>query len=406
MVQITDAAKLGFSDDRLARIRSWSAGYVDNGKLPCAITAIMRRGELAFLDIQGWQDVATQSPIHEDSLFRIFSMTKIITSIAAMMLYEEGRYQLDDPLSAFIPAFRDMQVYLGGTADDMETEPATTPITIRQVMTHTAGFTYAFNNPSAPLESIYEARNLDFDANGSPLSEWIQELAAVPLAFHPGTRWNYSVATDVLGHLVEVLSGQDLATFFSQRILEPLRMTDTTFAVRDTDVSRLTTLYKYKNGDRMSEIETAEQSAFRTSVSRYQGGGGLISTATDYLRFLEMMRCGGELDGVRLLGPRTIEFMTSNHLPGDLASMGQPRFGEVNFEGVGFGLGVAVMLDPAKAQTFSTVGEYNWGGAASTACWVDPREEISAVYLTQLYPSDTYPLRRQLRSLTYQAIVE
>lgn len=400
-----NAAKLGFDADRLELIRTWSAGYVESGKLPCAITAIMRRGELAFLDVQGHLDVETGTPVQEDSLFRIFSMTKIVTSVAAMMLYEEGRYQLDDPLEAYIPAFRDMQVFTGGTAEDMETEPAASPITIRQVMTHTAGFTYAFNNPAAPLESIYEAKGLDFDANGSELSKWVKELAALPLAFHPGDRWQYSVATDVLGHFVEVLSGQDLATFFRERILGPLAMDDTAFTVQDQDLPRFASLYKYKNGDRMSQIETAEQSGFRTSVSRYQGGGGLISTVSDYLRFLEMMRRGGALDGERLLGPKTVEFMTMNHLPGDLASMGQPRFGEVNFEGVGFGLGVAVMLDPAKAQTLCSVGEYNWGGAASTAYWVDPAEELSVVYLTQLYPSDTYPLRRQLRALTYQALV-
>lgn len=400
-----NAQKLGFSEDRLDRIRQWSAGYVDSGKLPCAITAIMRRGELAFLDVQGHLDVASETSVQEDSLFRIFSMTKIVTSVAAMMLYEEGHFQLDDPIAAYIPAFKDMQVFVGGSADDMQTEPAASPITIRQVMTHTAGFTYAFNNPNDPVESLYEARGLDFDTSGSPLSEWVKELAAVPLVFHPGSRWNYSVATDVLGHFVEVVSGQDLATFFEERICSPLGMTDTSFAVKDEDLPRFCTLYKYKNGDRMSSIETADQSGFRQSVSRYQGGGGLISTAADYLKFLEMMRCRGASGDVRLLGPKTVEFMTMNHLPGDLASMGQPRFGEVNFEGVGFGLGVAVMLDPARAQTLSTVGEYNWGGAASTACWVDPKEEISAVYLTQLYPSDTYPLRRQLRTLTYQALV-
>lgn len=396
----------GFSDARLNRIREWSAGYIQAGKLPCAITAIMRRGKLAFLDVQGFSDVESQTPIQSDSLFRIFSMTKIVTSVAAMMLYEEGRFQLDDPLSAYIPAFKDMQVWTGGTAENMKTEAALTPITIKHVMTHTAGFTYAFNDPTAPVESLYEARNLDFDLKGSALSQWVSELAAVPLIFQPGERWNYSVATDVLGHLVEVISGQDLNTFFSERIFQPLNMADTGFAVSDNALGRLTSFYKYKSGDRMSAIETAETSTFRPPVERYQGGGGLVSTASDYLRFLEMMRNGGILDDARLLGPKTVQFMTANHLPGDLASMGQLRFGESSFEGVGFGLGVAVMLDPAKAQVLCSAGEYNWGGAASTACWVDPREEISAVYLTQLYPSSTYPLRRELRTLVYQALID
>lgn len=396
----------GFSEDRLDRIRTWSADYVQSGKLPCAVTAIMRRGEMAFVDVQGFSDVATETPIEFSSLFRIYSMTKIITSVAAMMLYEEGCFQLDDPLGDYIPALQNMQVWVEGSGESMKTEPAASPVTVRQIMTHTAGFTYAFNNPTAPLEAMYDDRQLDFNPKGSPLSEWVKELAEVPLAFHPGTRWNYSVATDVLGHFVEVLSGQALDRFFAERIFEPLSMADTSFAVGDDDLDRLTTFYKYKTGDRMSEIETSEASVFRPPIQRYQGGGGLISTATDYLRFLEMMRNGGSLNDVRLLGPRTINFMTANHLPGDLASMGQARFGESNFEGVGFGLGVAVMLDPTRAQTLSSVGEYNWGGAASTACWVDPKEEISAVYLTQLYPSSTYPLRRELRTLVYQALID
>ncbi|NQV45651.1 MAG: beta-lactamase family protein [Rhodospirillales bacterium] len=406
MHDINISTNSGFSDDRLNRIREWSAGYIRAGKLPCAITAIMRRGELAFLDVQGFSDVESQTPIQSDSLFRIFSMTKIITSVAAMMLYEEGHFQLDDPLSAYIPAFKDMQVWAGGTAESMKMVPTLTPITIKHVMTHTAGFTYAFNDPTAPIESLYEARNLDFDPKGSVLSQWVEELAAVPLMFQPGERWNYSVATDVLGHLVEVISGQDLNTFFSERIFKPLNMADTSFAVSESALRRLASFYKYKAGDRMSVIETAETSTFRPPIERYQGGGGLVSTASDYLRFLEMMRNGGIFDDARLLGPKTIQFMTANHLPGDLASMGQLRFGESSFEGVGFGLGVAVMLDPAKAQVLCSAGEYNWGGAASTACWVDPREEISAVYLTQLYPSSTYPLRRELRTLVYQALID
>jgi len=403
---IDTAKNYGFSEYRLNRIRDWSAGYIQSGKLPCAVTAIMRRGEMAFVDVQGFSDVATENHIQFGSLFRIYSMTKIVTSVAAMILYEEGRFQLDDPLSAYIPAFKDMQVWTGGSGDAMTTEPAATPITIKHMMTHTAGFTYAFNNPAAPLEAMYEDRKLDFNPKGSTLSEWVKELAQIPLNFHPGAQWNYSVATDVLGYFIEVVSGQPMDMFFSERIFEPLNMIDTSFAVSDDELGRLTTLYKYKSGDRLSELETAEASVFRPPTQRFQGGAGLISSATDYLRFLEMMRNGGALDGIRLLGSRTVQFMTVNHLPGDLASMGQPRFGEASFEGVGFGLGAAVMLDPVKTQSLCSAGEYNWGGAASTAWWVDPKEEISVVYLTQLYPSSTYPLRRELRTLVYQALVD
>jgi len=406
MAKIKIAGNTGFSEERLDRIRGWSSDYIEMGKLPCAVTVIMRRGKLAFVDVQGFKDIAAETPIEFDSLFRIFSMTKIVTSVAAMMLYEEGRFQLDDPLSAYIPAFKDMQVWTGGEDDEMTVEPVAAPITIRHLMTHTAGLTYAFNNPTAPVESIYDKRGLDFNPNGSPLSEWVGELATVPLAFHPGARWTYSVATDVLGHFIEIVSGQTLDAFYQQRILQPLGMVDTSFTVSDEKLERFPTAYKYKNGDRLSVMETAETSGFRPPVQRYQGGGGLISTATDYLRFLEMMRNGGELDGVRLLGPKTVQFMTANHLPGDIASMGQRQFGESIFEGVGFGLGVAVVLDPAKTQVLCSAGEYNWGGALSTACWVDPKEELSVVYLTQLYPSSTYPLRRELRTLIYQALLD
>ena len=406
MTSTLTTAHLGLSAERLGRIRSWSADYINAGKLPCAITAIMRKGELAFLDVQGFKDVQDQTPVEQDTLFRIFSMTKIVTSVAAMMLYEEGRFQLDDPIGDYLPEFKEMAVYTDGSVDDMKTEPVNSPITIKQLMTHTAGFTYAFNDPEAPVESIYEYRNLDFNPKGTNLAEWSRELASVPLVFHPGQRWNYSVATDVLGRLIEVLSSQTLETFFSERILQPLGMKDTSFSLKDQDLERFATLYKYKTGDRMSVIEAPEASVFREPVNRFQGGGGLISTAADYLRFLEMLRNGGIHEDVRLLGPKTIQFMTANHMPGDLASMGQVRFGETNFEGVGFGLGVAVMLDPAKAQVLSSAGEYNWGGAASTACWVDPEEEISVVYLTQLYPSSTYPLRRELRTLVYQALID
>lgn len=399
-------ADVGMSKERLDRIHSWAGGYIDSGKLPCAITAVMRHGQLVYVDTQGFQDVENQTPIATDSLFRIFSMTKPITSVAAMMLYEQAKFQLDDPVSKYIPQFKDLRVWKCGTGNDMTTEPAASQITIQQIMTHTSGLTYAFMDPDSPLNEIYSEKDLDFNAKGSPLSEWISHVASTPLAFHPGTQWNYSIATDVLGHLIEVISGQTLEEFIQQNILKPLGMTDTGFSVPESDIARFTSVYKYKNGGRMSRMETAEDSQFRGEINRFQGGGGLISTASDYLRFQTMMLNLGELDGIRILGPKTIEFMTRNHMPGDLASMGQPKFGEVSFHGVGFGLGVAVMLDPAKAQLLASTGEYNWGGAASTAFWNDPQEDVSVVFLTQLYPSDTYPLRREIRTLVNQAIMD
>jgi CubicO group peptidase (beta-lactamase class C family) len=399
-------ADVGMSKERLDRIHDWAGGYVDSGKLPCAITAVMRHGQLVYVDAQGFRDVESKTPITTDTLFRIFSMTKPITSVAIMMLYEQARFQLDDPVSKYIPEFSNFQVWKSGAGEEMVTEPAASEITIQQIMTHTSGLTYAFMDPDSPLNDLYTDKDLDYNSKGSPLKDWIGDVASTPLAFHPGTQWNYSIATDVLGYLVEVISGQPLDEFFNQHILQPLGMNETSFSVRDEDVERFASAYKYKTGDRLSRMETAKNSQFRGEITRFQGGGGLISSASDYLKFLTMMLNLGELDGTRILGSKTVEFMTRNHMPGDLASMGQPKFGEVSFNGVGFGLGVAVTLDPAKSQVLSSVGEYNWGGAASTAFWNDPVEDISVVFLTQLYPSDTYPLRRELRILVNQAVLD
>jgi CubicO group peptidase (beta-lactamase class C family) len=396
----------GFSTNRLERLRSWATSYIDSARLPCSIIAIMRHGKLVFVDIQGFSDVENQTPVHDNTLFRIYSMTKPITSVAAMMLYEEGRFQLDDPVWKYIPAFKNMTVCLDPNARHLETEPAASPITIRQLLTHTAGFIYSFKAPSSALGKLYSENDLDLNPQGSPLAQWVETLARVPLASHPGSRWEYGVSTDVLGHLIEIISGQPLDVFFRQRILEPLEMGDTGFEVDDQDIDRLANLYKYKVGDRMALSETAGKSRFRAPVSRFQGGGGLISTLSDYLRFQQMLLNKGCLGDVRILGRKTVEYMTANHLPGDLASMGQPRFGETVFEGVGFGLGFAVMLDPAKAQLLASVGEYNWGGSASTAFYNDPLEDMSVIFLTQLSPSEIYPLRRELRILVNQALVD
>ncbi len=406
MQVVSNPEKFGFSVSRLERLRSWASSYVDSARLPCTVIAIMRHGELVFHDSQGYMDVENQTPVHRDTLFRIYSMTKPVTSVAAMMLYEEGRFQLDDPVWKYIPAFKKMTVCKDPAAKVLETEAAASPITIRQLMAHTAGFIYSFKAPSSALGKLYSENDLDLNPQGSPLDQWVETLASVPLASHPGSCWEYGVSTDVLGYLVEIISGQPLDKFFKTRIFDPLEMDDTGFEVDDRDIDRLANLYKYKVGDRMALSESAEKTRFRAPVSRFQGGGGLISTVRDYLRFQQMLLNKGKLGDVRLLGRKTVDYMTTNHLPGDLASMGQPRFGETVFEGVGFGLGFAVMLDPAKAQLMASVGEYNWGGAASTAFYNDPLEDLSVIFLTQLSPSEIYPLRRELRILVNQALVD
>lgn len=396
---------VGLCPRRLQRVRDWMHRSVDSGRLPCALVAVMRRDELAFFDCHGLRDVAAGTPVTADTVFRIYSMTKPITAVAALMLYEEGCFQLDDPVAAFLPAFAATEVFAGGDAGAFDTVPVDRPITVHDLMTHTAGFTYGFMDES-PVGDLYRARGIDFQANAEPLASIVDDLAEVPLLFQPGTRWNYGVSTDVLGRLVEVWSGRTLAEYFEERILGPLGMRDTGFSVPAHARDRFACNYRRGDDGGLELVDAAVDSPFTAPSVTHSGGGGLVSTAGDYLRFARMLARGGELDGVRLLGPKTVELMTSNHLPGDMAAMGQARFSETTYVGIGFGLAVSVMLDPARAQILGTPGEYAWGGAASTAFWVDPAEDQIVLLLTQLTPSSTYPLRRELRVLTYQAIVD
>ncbi|MCP4691590.1 MAG: beta-lactamase family protein, partial [Desulfobacterales bacterium] len=309
-----------------------------------------------------------------------------------------------DPVAEFIPDFKEMRVLLPGTGADMGAEPARNPITIHHLLTHTSGLTYGFGNTD-DLAKMYTAHRTDFDTHDGPLYEVTARLAKLPLAFHPGDRWNYSISFDVLGRLVEVISGLSYDEFLKRRIFEPLKMVDTGFAVPSEKASRFAALYERTGDDGMTLSEAPASSPMIDSVETFAGGAGLVSTVGDYFRFTELLRRKGELDGERLLGRKTVEYMTTNHMPGDLAAMGQETFNETTYEGVGFGLGVSVMLDPAKARIMGSPGEYAWGGAASTAFWIDPAEDMTVIFLTQLMPSSAYPIRRELRVLTYQALL-
>lgn len=396
---------VGLCSRRLERASAWMRGYVDAGKLPCAMTLVARHGQTVFLDSCGLRDVEAGLPVAEDTIFRFYSMTKPVTAVAVMMLYEQGLFQLDDPVSAFIPGLGDLQVYVSGEADNMVTEPAEEQITIRQLLTHTSGLTYGFLDPS-PVGEVYRAEALDFGPNRRTLSEATGALSKVPLTHQPGARWTYSVGFDVLGRLVEVISGQGLDRYFEDNIFSVLGMGDTGFHVAEGQHDRFASLYEPGPDGGISLNDAAGQSSYLKPPRLCSGGGGLVSTAGDYLKFTELLRRKGAFDGGRLLGRKTVELLTANHLPGDMAAMGQPRFGESTFEGIGFGFGVSVMLDPARAQILGTPGEYAWGGAASTAFWTDPQEDMTVIFLTQLMPSDAYPLRRELRVLTYQALVD
>ncbi len=397
--------QVGLSAARLDRVRGWMRGWVDTGKLPGMTVCVMRRGELAFAEVYGKADVARDKPMRPDTIFRIYSMTKPLTSVAIMMLYEEGRFQLDDPISKWIPAFANPRVMTGGSRGKIETAPAEREINFRDLLTHTSGLTYGFME-SNPVDAAYRAKDgVDFQTADTSLKQVVERLAQLPLIAQPGKAWNYSVSTDVLGYLVEVISGQPFEKYLKEKVIDPLGMIDTDFHVPQEKHDRLAANYGAGANGSLSLIDDPAKSRYLAPRKVNSGGGGLVSTAADYLRFCKFMLNKGELDGVRLLGRKTVELMAANHLDGDMADMGTPRFSESTYTGIGFGLGFSVMIDPAKAMIVGTPGEYAWGGAASTAFWIDPAEDMAVVLLTQLMPSSTYPIRRELRVLTYQAIV-
>jgi CubicO group peptidase (beta-lactamase class C family) len=396
---------VGLSSERLARVNAWAQHLVDDGKLAGLITMVARHGKLVHFNVCGLADVKREARMAPDTIFRIYSMSKPLTSVAIMQLYEEGRFQLDDPITRFLPCFKNMGVFVGGMRGKLDTVPAERDITFRDLLSHTSGLTYGFME-ATPVDAQYRDRGVDFQTSDKTLAEVVEIAAGIPLLAQPGAEWNYSISTDVLGHLVAVISGMPFDQFLRERVTGPLGMVDTEFHVPANKLSRFAANYMRGGNDRLMLIDDPEKSIFGTPRNICSGGGGLVSTATDYMRFCRMMLNKGELDGVRLLGRKTVELMTTNHLRGDMADMGQPRFSESSYFGIGFGLGFSVTLDPAKAQILGSPGEYAWGGAASTAFWVDPVEDMAVVMLTQLMPSSTYPVRRELRVLTYQAIVD
>lgn len=400
-------AELGLSAERLARIEPFfQQRYVDTAKLAGLVTVVARAGQVAHVAAIGARDIAAAAPMTTDTIFRIYSMTKPIVSVALLSLYEEGRFQLDDPVSRFIPSWADLRVWSDGTPDGYTTTFPEREMQIRDLLTHTSGLTYGFMNRH-PVDGLYRRRGVERD--GAPnLQEMIDKLGQLPLRFSPGTQWSYSVATDVCGYLCEVISGRPLDQFLAERIFVPLGMVDTAFWVPPDKIHRLSANYAFTNQDPLALFDAPATSTYRQPPTFLSGGGGLVSTAQDYLQFALMLANRGAHNGHRVLGRKTVEYLSTNHLPGggDLASMGQRVFSEVSYEGIGFGLGVSVTLDPAKAGAVGSVGDHGWGGAASTAFWVDRSEDLVVVLLAQLMPSSTYPIRREMRALTYQALTD
>ena len=407
-----DPAEVRLDPERLARIDAHFRQYVDDGRLPGWLITIRRHGRLAYVATCGSRDTEADLPVTYDTLWRIYSMTKPVTSVAAMMLYEEGKLELTDPVSTFIPSFAGMRVFTGGSDLKQVTVPVTEPVRVWHLLTHTSGLTYGFHRVH-PVDAMYRAAGYEWGSPpGADLAQACDTWASMPLLFQPGTDWNYSHSTDVLGRVVEVASGQSLDEFFADRIFGPLGMTDTAFWAGPDTASRLAALYRPGPGGKATRLDELGQGALE-KPAMLSGGGGLVSTAADYDRFTQMLlgrpdSPAGELDGVRLLSPRTVGYMGSNHLPGglDLETFGRALFAEAPFRGVGFGLGFAVVLDPVPGKVICSPGELSWGGAASTAFWVDPAAGLTVSFFTQLLPSSTWPIRPQLRQLVYQALTD
>ena len=378
---------VGMSTSRLERITPVMQGWVDNGKIPGALTMIAREGKLVHFEKFGMQDVATAKPIEFDTILRIYSMTKPITSVAVMMLYEEGHFQLGTPVSEIIPAFKDMQVY---TEDGSVIVDAEREMTIKHLLTHTSGLIYG-GDWEHPINDRYKKANF----YGGDLANMAQELGDIPLLHHPGDGWNYGMSTDVLGYLVEVVSGMPFEEYLKTHILNPLGMNDTAFSVPEEKADRYATLYEPTEDGGIQVMENAPVASGPLSFF-HSGGAGLQSTAADYLRFCQMLLNDGELDGERLLGRKTVELIRVNHISDDW----QP----LERTGCGFGLGFAVVTDVADTHGPGSEGTYSWGGLASTTFWIDPMEELIGILMTQLIGDS--PFLAQFRVLTYQAITD
>ena len=395
------------SSARLGNVSRLVQGYINDGKLPGAISLVARRGRVVHFETYGNMDAERQKPMRSDAIFRFYSMTKPIASVGLMMLYEEGRFQLEDPVSRFLPELQNLRVFTSGSADSPATREPAREMTVRDVLMHTSGL--IARDSQTPVGELYRRAGIRGSDSDFPLAQLPQKLAHIPLQVDPGAQWIYGISTDLVGLLCEVISGVPYDQYLQERILGPLGMVDTAFSVPEPKVERFASCYgPLSGGDRRYKlVDDAYTSGFARPRTYFSGAGGLVSTASDYYRFCSMLLNGGVLDDVRIIGPRTLQLMTLNHLPGgkDLATYAQSA-GETAREGIGFGLGFAVLLDPTVAQIIGTPGEYYWGGAASTAFFVNPKEELVMIFLTQLRPSSTYPIRRELRATIYSAIVD
>jgi len=388
--------KAGMSSARLKRIDAAMQGFVDDGKLAGIVTMVSRRGKVVHFEKFGKLDLESGKDMDLDSLFRIYSMSKPLVTVAAMILYEEGKFQLNDPVSKYLPQFKDTKVLVNGNEVEPDRE-----MTIKHLMSHTAGLTYGFFGDTTVDRQYREAGIL----GNKDLAEMAELLAKIPLQYQPGSRWHYSVSVDLLGRFVEVVSGQPLDEFLQARVLGPLEMKDTFFEVPKNKVDRFGTNHRYDaKAGKLVVTDRPATSQYTKKVTFFSGGGGLISTASDYMRFCQMMLNGGELHGARIISPKTIELMTTNHLTKDMRSgFGEQAGAASNF---GFGLGFGVATDLAASAIVGSVGSYNWGGAAGTIFWIDPKEDLAVVVMIQVMSGNVVPLRSTMQVLTYSAFTD
>lgn len=393
MFKLHKPEELGFSTERMNHVNEYMERYVNDGKVAGFVTLIARRGKVFYFDKFGYQDIGQKIPMAPDTIFRIYSMTKPITSLALMMLFEKGLVRLEDRVSKYIPEFSDLKV-LG---PDGQFDPLKKEITVHMLMTHTAGLSYADYEPA--LAKYYlEPYIWDHE---STLEQFVEQMVALPQLYQPGEKWHYSMATDVVGRLIEIIADMPIADYFDEKIFKPLGMVDTAFSVPDEKKNRFAVLYGPEEDTLLATMDDKLSGEY-SDPKLHSGGHGLVSTAEDYFKFAQMVLNKGEFEGVRILGSRTIEYMIINHITHDQ----MPLMMDVPWHGMGFGLGFRVVMDPAQAETMSSVGSIGWGGAASTNFWIDPAEEIIGILLTQLWPSYTYPTTNDFHTAVYQALVE
>ena len=398
---------VGFSGDRLKQLDDhFRRNYIDSGRLAGSVTLVQRRGQLAHCSVLGQADRERATPMRGDSLVRIYSMAKPLASVLFMMLVEEGKVGLDDPVHRYIPEWTDLGVYEGGCAGNFSTRSPDRPMLIADLLRHTAGLTYGFAERT-PVDAAYRAAGIGIAGEKKyDLAQTVEILAGLPLEFSPGQQFNYSMATDVVGYLIGLIDGQPFEEAMKRRLLIPLAMNDTDFQVPAGATDRLAACYRRDLEGRTLLQDDPRTSSYLTPPIFVSGGGGMVSTAGDYLRFCRMMLNGGELDGARILSPKTVQLMTANHLPrgADLPEVSTGRFRQVGYAGVGFGLGFGVVMDPAQRLLPGSRGEYFWGGATGSYFWVDPMEDMIVVFMTQLMSFDTLPVRRDLRNLVYASL--